>query len=431
MQAVFLIAMAVGLGGGVPPVEKHVDYVPLLPPSAEVQARAAAGDADAEYDLGIACEKGAGVARDYVQAMNWFTKAAAGNNAKARAELDKLTALHGQYLALQAGAQAGDAKVQYDFAVSLRGPNIGWGETDDAVWMRRSAEKGYAPAEAETGDYYYRGYLADLKQRLHVRYEANDGAANLPEAMQWYARAATQDDLEAEYTLSGLYALDTSFRDLDRMEYWMQKIAYRDGNAYFKPDASDFIKGKTFLDAQGELCRYYNGQGMHRTVRENDWSLMVELGSVPDYAKLRVCYEHQAADIYAPDALLSLADMYERGLGMPVNPKKAAEYYLKAMAALANGGDRRPVMASLGLVYVRSGKLESAYFWLTVMGRYQPYANETATLDEKSPVYGEARQALTEVTAKLTPRQRQQADAAITRWLLAHPPGMRPPMMIP
>ncbi len=431
MQAVFLIAMMLGTGSGIPPAEKHVDYVPPLPPSAEVQARAAVGDADAQYELGVAYENGVGVARDYVQAMTWFTKAAA-TNAKAQAELDKLTALHAQYLALKAGAEAGDAKAQYDFAVSLHGPNRAWGETDDAVWIRRSAEKGYAPAQAQTADYYYRGYLADLKQKHHAPYEADDGAANLPEAMSWYSRAAAQDDLDAEYTLSGLYALDTSFRDLDRMEYWMQKIAYRSGNAYFKPGARAFVEGKTFLDAQGELCRYYSGQGMHRTVRENDWQLMVDLGSAVDYAKLRVCYEHQAADIYAPDALLKLADMYERGLGMPVDLKKAADYYLKGIDALDQIGDGTSVMARLGLVYARGGKLESAYFWLSLVGRYQPYANEKPTLDEKNPVYGEARRALAEVTAKLTPSQRQQTDAAITRWLLAHPPKMRPPvMMIP
>jgi TPR repeat protein len=45
------------------------------------------GDAKAEYNLGVCCERGEGVPKDIDQAVSWYRKAAAQGNAKAQSNL--------------------------------------------------------------------------------------------------------------------------------------------------------------------------------------------------------------------------------------------------------------------------------------------------------------------------------------------------------
>ena len=51
---------------------------------ADIRAKAEEGDAQSQYELGMAFQKGSlGVAKDEVDAVTWFSKAAEQNEAKA------------------------------------------------------------------------------------------------------------------------------------------------------------------------------------------------------------------------------------------------------------------------------------------------------------------------------------------------------------
>ena len=56
-------------------------------PIEEVKAKAEAGDAESEVELGLRYEKGEGVAKDEVEAVKWFRKAAEQNFAEAQFDL--------------------------------------------------------------------------------------------------------------------------------------------------------------------------------------------------------------------------------------------------------------------------------------------------------------------------------------------------------
>src|SRR6266481_4013983 len=56
-------------------------------PIEEVKAKAEAGDAESEVELGRRYDKGEGVAKDYAEAAKWFRKAAEQNYAEAQYNL--------------------------------------------------------------------------------------------------------------------------------------------------------------------------------------------------------------------------------------------------------------------------------------------------------------------------------------------------------
>jgi uncharacterized protein len=56
-------------------------------PIKEVKAKAEAGDAETQVQLGLRYDKGEGVAKDQVEAAKWFRKAAEQNYAKAQYNL--------------------------------------------------------------------------------------------------------------------------------------------------------------------------------------------------------------------------------------------------------------------------------------------------------------------------------------------------------
>ena len=59
-------------------------------PIEEVKAKAEAGDTDSEVELGLCYYKGEGVAKDQVEAVKWYRKAAEQNYAKAQYNLGSL-----------------------------------------------------------------------------------------------------------------------------------------------------------------------------------------------------------------------------------------------------------------------------------------------------------------------------------------------------
>ena len=74
-------------------VEKTLNLLPSEPqkkipnPFNENKTRAEQGDASAQYNLGYAYATGKGVAKDEVEAVNWFRKSASQNNTKAQVYL--------------------------------------------------------------------------------------------------------------------------------------------------------------------------------------------------------------------------------------------------------------------------------------------------------------------------------------------------------
>src|SRR5438552_1017960 len=94
-------------------------------PIREVKAKAEAGDAESQVELGLRYDKGEGVPKDQVEAVKWYRKAAEQNHAEAQYNLgvcyawgvgvakDQVEAVKW----LRKAAEQNDAKAQFAFGV--------------------------------------------------------------------------------------------------------------------------------------------------------------------------------------------------------------------------------------------------------------------------------------------------------------------------
>jgi TPR repeat protein len=125
--------------------------------------QAAAGDAKAQCNLGVAYYNGDGVPKDEAEAIRWFRKAADQGYAEAQFNLG----------------------VAYDF-----GNGVPKDEVEAVRWYRKAADQGHAKAQYNLG----------------VAYRNGDGVAeDSTEAIRWYRKAADQGHADAQYNLGVAY----------------------------------------------------------------------------------------------------------------------------------------------------------------------------------------------------------------------------------
>jgi TPR repeat protein len=136
-------------------------------PIEEVKAKAEAGDAESELELGRRYNKGEGLAKDEVEAVKWYRKAAEQNLAKAQ---------YAMGVCYERGDGCRDGVAEDD--------------VEAAKWYRKAAEQNFAAAQYNLG----------------VCYDRGDGVAeDHAEAAKWYRKAAEQNDADAQYNLGICY----------------------------------------------------------------------------------------------------------------------------------------------------------------------------------------------------------------------------------
>lgn len=127
---------------------------------AAIRARAAAGDAVAQFSLGSLLYYGS---PDTTQAIEWIRRAAAQHYPPAAFQMGQV----------------------YDF-----GFGVPKSDSQAFEWYRSAAEQGYAAAQRCLGEFYQKGRSVDV---------------NLSAALRWYRRAADGDDLQAQVALGKMY----------------------------------------------------------------------------------------------------------------------------------------------------------------------------------------------------------------------------------
>ena len=168
----------------------------------EWKGAADAGQAEAQFDLGVLYAKGLGVLRDLPEAATWYRKAADQGNAEAQFAL-------GQMYAKGWG-------VPRDVADALR-----W------IEMANSVESDGPPTDWLTDEGY--GIEQDPQQ-----------------AAFWYRKAADNGHPEAQYNLARLYASGKGVKkDEEQAERWMSASAIQG----FAPAMADL--GKRFASGTG------------------------------------------------------------------------------------------------------------------------------------------------------------------------------------
>jgi hypothetical protein len=160
---------------------------------------AAAGDAEAQYRLGVMYGNGEAVQQDFSEAANWFRRAAELGLAEAQYNLGVMVfegrGVRQDYaealIWLGKAAEQGLSDAQHNIGViHERGYGVEQDYTEAVRWYRRAAEQGYAPAQCNLGGMYAQGR----------------GVPPDPtEAGEWYTRAAYQGDALAQRSLAAMY----------------------------------------------------------------------------------------------------------------------------------------------------------------------------------------------------------------------------------
>jgi TPR repeat protein len=287
--------------------QANVDVEKITP---TMLAEAKAGNADAQARVGRAYWQGAGVPKDYVQAVSWFRKAAEQGNALAQVSLG----------ILYDGALEEAKGVPQDYAQA-------------AVWYRKAADQGNGLAEYMLGRLYANG------QGVHQDYA---------QAAVWYRKAAEQDGMmaSAQSALGTLYTQGKGVpRDYAQAAVWYRKAAdlgdadgqlhlgvfyfygsqdipqdYKQAAAWYRKAADQGNDSAQYL--LGQL--YENGQGVPQ-----------------DYAQAADWYR-KAAEQGNSKAQVLLGAFYDKGTGVPQSYADAHFWFNLAVADTK--GDERETL---------------------------------------------------------------------------------------
>jgi TPR repeat protein len=188
------------------------------------QPLADAGNAEAQRYVGVLYENGFLVPRDGPQAVAWYRKAAAQNDAEAEYRLgvrfvtgdDGLPkdVAQGLELMTKAGEQGYVRSFSVIGDIYRRGADVPKDLGQAAAWYHKAADLGYP--------------LAQLS--LAVAYDSGSGVPkDIKQARYWFRKAAEQNDEAAQFILGRNYeyGIDTeSVSDLPIALCWYRKAAH-------------------------------------------------------------------------------------------------------------------------------------------------------------------------------------------------------------
>ena len=131
--------------------------------SEELKVRGEAGDADAQYSLGVCYRLGGGVRKDEKEAVKWYRKA----------------------------ADQGDDRAQFSLgACYAEGTGVVKNDSEAAKWYRMAAEQGHLGAQNQLGKCYQEG---------------KGVSKNMTEAVKWFEKAAFGRSAPAQLKLGECY----------------------------------------------------------------------------------------------------------------------------------------------------------------------------------------------------------------------------------
>jgi TPR repeat protein len=254
-----------------------------------------------QSNLGSCYAKGQGVTRDYVEAVKWFRKAAEQNEAEAQYNLG------------------------YCYA---NGQGVAKDDVEAVKWHRKAAEQNNASAQTSLGAHYASG-----------RGVAKDDV----EAVKWFRKATEQNFRVAQFNLGSCYYNGQGVaRDYVEAVKWFRKAAEQN-----------------LADAQSNLgfC-YYNGEGVH------------------EYYVEAVKWFRRAAEQNYAAAQFGLSLCYANGRGVAKDDVEAVKWSRKA-------AEQNDALAqySLGYCYangqgVAKDSVEGYKWWLLAAGQGNEFAKE-------------------------------------------------------
>lgn len=164
LLCVALLLPVTGVAASLDEAKAAVDAGKFAQAAAIYRELAAAGDAKAQYNLGLMYARGDGVAENPQEAMKWYRLSAEQGFPEAQYALGVI------YFSRDAGAP-----MDYDEAIK---------------WYRKAAEQGHVRSQLNLGIVYLRGDVVPQ---------------DIPEAFKWFSLAAAQGDSDAQFNLGNMY----------------------------------------------------------------------------------------------------------------------------------------------------------------------------------------------------------------------------------
>lgn len=237
-----------------------------LPQLRELHARAAAGNAEAQLNMGGIFCKGQEVEQDLAEGAKWFRLAAQQGLPQAQFNLGMMYAV-GQGVAqnpaeavkwYRMAAEQGLVLAQTNLGVAyISGLGVARNEAEAARWIRLAAEKGEAQAQFNLGVMYINGQGVDK---------------NYAEANRWASRAAAQGHENARALMLDLNNRLKSEKSIERpidaggetdnlTHYYLQLAAFKSNK-----EAEKYIeKMRAQLNPTGHTLSIFSTDGWVRT----------------------------------------------------------------------------------------------------------------------------------------------------------------------
>jgi len=182
---------------------------------------AEAGNSAAQLRMAVLLSEGRGLAKDDAQALLWGIKAAASKNKTAIAYLQRLLNR------ITAKAATGDAAAQFILArMYQQGRGLNADAAKAEQWLQQSALRGNAKAQYHLAELLmHRNAQEKRLVRPEALSQTNQNSV-VQQAAAWYLKAAAQGDMHAAAQVGALYALGRGLpRDQTQALTWLQKAA--------------------------------------------------------------------------------------------------------------------------------------------------------------------------------------------------------------
>lgn len=301
-----------------------------------IQTSAQRGDADAQYELGMLYQSGAGVPRDMAQARRWLTQSASQNNSRAQYALamfyrseeggnDINQSLNWQRKA----AQAGYAEAQYGLGLLYaNGQYVTQDATQARIWFQKAADQGHVAANLALLEF---GESAPVVAQAPLTLEDQPrtaGTGNKSAAGGSVVRVVVTKPEPAVLQLAPkapivVAAAPETVAAAEPQEAIAEPVEGAAGNP--GPSGSVDLTGvETSVLRQSAEAGDQQAQLMMGTMYEDGVG-----GLSSDLREAAYWYEQAARQGY-PKAQYNLGLLYEDGRGVKQNYKQAAYWYDKA-----------------------------------------------------------------------------------------------------
>jgi TPR repeat protein len=281
MQRVLQSCVAIWIAVAACPVHAQAAAEPASDAKrvAALEAKAKAGNAEAQYELGQRYASGNGVPMDRERAFKLYSDAAAKGYAKAEYELARRHGgqtgskidLEQAFVYLQKAAEHGHGPAQVDLGFLYFNGNarVPKDHAQSFRWFRKAADGGAIRAQCMLGE-FYKGGLGGVKQdhaeafkwfrqtavakdpcarksqyELYVSYESGNGVEkNLAAATGWLMRSAEGGNPRAQATLGRNYQKGYGVpQDAELGRAWLLKS--REGVSHHEDHASGAYRDPT------------------------------------------------------------------------------------------------------------------------------------------------------------------------------------------